>query len=355
LLNSGVLEETAEGKSTGGRPPIKLRYRPESRLAIGMVMFNGNILAALTDMDGAQKNYLEIPVNGSKPEAMLLAMNVAAEKILADTSRDNVLGVGVGAPGIVDFENGIIDISVSQGWLDGGIEVKAYLERALQLPVYVTNRSRVAALGEYQVGVGQKVSALVYMFIGKGIAAGITVNGDLYHGHNSGAGEAGHISVDPDGPLCARGNRGCLEVYASEAAITAQARAAAREHKNNLLHHKVGGDLERLTADIVIEAALRGDVAARSVLFEAGTKVGFVISILIDLFAPEMITIGGPIGTKAGPLILQPAIKEAQLRTLPRSFKATRIVTGELGDKAGAIGAAVMVIHNTPINLLFGD
>jgi len=355
LLEAGVLEEVGEGMSTGGRPPIKLRYRPDSRMVVGVVLFDNQIQAALTDMEGNPLNYLEIPIYQTTPESMLCSMKEAALQILEGVPRDRVLGVGVGTPGLVDFETGVIEISVSKGWLKGGIRVQELLERELELPVYVANRSRVAALGEYQVGVGHGISNLIYLFLGQGIVAGVVIDGQLYLGSGSGSGEIGHVSVAPEGPLCDCGNRGCLECYATEAAILAHARSIARENVDSLLQEAVDGHLERLTMVQVIQAARQDDPSALAVLTDAGTKVGFAVSILIDLFDPEMVIIGGPIGSNAGEFLLPPVIREAQLRTLPRSLRKTRIVVGELGTKAVAIGAAVLAINHTPVDAVFGS
>lgn len=355
LLQVGVLEEVGEGMSTGGRPPIKLRYRPDSRMVVGVVLFDNRIQAALTDMEGNPLDYLEIAIHETTPESMLGSMREAARQILGDVPRDRVLGVGVGTPGLVDFETGVIEISVSKGWLKGDIRVKEYLERALELPIYVANRSRVAALGEYRVGVGREVSNLIYLFLGQGIVAGIVIDGHLYLGSGSGSGEIGHVSVDPEGPLCDCGNRGCLECYATEAAILAHARSIARENVDSLLQHAVDGHLERLTMDQLIQTARQDDPSALAVLTDAGTRVGFAVSIMIDLFDPEMVIIGGPIGSHAGDFLLPSVVREAQLRTLPRFVRRTRIVVGELGTKAVAIGAAVLAINHTPVDAIFGS
>jgi glucokinase-like ROK family protein len=354
LLQAGVLEEVGQGQSTGGRRPVKLRYRPESRLAVGLALSDNRIQAVLTDMEGSLISYLEIPMREVTPETMLHSMQKAAEHILKEVPAHKVLAVGVGTPGIVDFETGVIELSVSRGWLEDGIRVKQFLENELNLTVYVANRSRVAALGEYQSGICRDVSDLIYLFLGQGIAAGIVIDGRLYLGSGSSSGEIGHVSVVPDGPLCDCGNRGCLEVYATEAAILARARALVREHTESRLHGAVDGHLERLTIDYVIEAAKKGDPAALAVLADAGTKVGLAVSTLVDLFNPEMVIIGGPIGSNAGQLLLDPIKKEAQRRTLSRPYAMTSIVNGTLGTKAVAIGAAVLAINHTPVDVIFG-
>lgn len=353
LLDLGILEEKGKGVSTGGRPPIKLRYRPESRVTVGVVLFDDEVQVALTDMEGVELNYVRRPLPRSTPEAMLEAMRDGVLCILESVPRSKVLGVGVGAPGIVDFETGVIEISVSKGWLDGGIRVRQFLENALGLPVYVANRSRVAALGESRVGVGQGVSNLIYLFLGEGIVAGIVIDGGLYRGTGWTSGEIGHVSVAPDGPLCRCGNRGCLEVYASEAALVAQARSIAREEPDSLLAQAVEGRLERLTMEHLIAAAQQGDAAALSVLSDAGTRVGFAISTLIDLFDPQMVVVGGPIGCRVGKLLLGPVTEEVRRRTLPLALEGTKIVIGELGTKAVAIGAAVLALNYTSVDRIF--
>ena len=353
LLAIGLLEEVGVGPSTGGRRPIKLAYRPASRKAIGLVMFNNRIQAALTDMEGVALNSLEIPLEGLSPEAMLSTMKSAAQQIMRGVAPEELLGIGVGAPGIVDFESGIIEISIGTPWLEGGIHVKTYLAETLKLPVYVANRSQVAALGENLAGVGRNVSNLIYFVLDQGIVAGFVIHGSLYLGSGFASGQIGHVSIEPDGPLCRCGNRGCLQLYASEEAILARARAVAREAVSSLLWQETDGRVERLTTDMVFEAARRGDASALAVMNEAGTKVGFAIATLINLFDPEMVVLGGTIGTQAGDLLLKPATREAQMRALPRSFQKTRIVTGTLGTNALAIGAAVLAIKNTPISMIF--
>jgi glucokinase len=305
-------------------------------------------------MEGNPLKFLTLPLYGATPENMLGSMKEAVEQLLTDVAREKVLGVGVGVPGIVDFTTGVIEISVGRGWLEGGIQVKETLEAELKLPVYVANRSRVAALGEYQSGIGRSVSNLIYLFLGQGIAAGIVIDGQLYFGSGSSTGEIGHVSIAPDGPLCDCGNRGCLEVYATEAAILAKARALARENQDSLLHAMVDSHLEGLTIEHVIEAARQDDEPALEIFAEVGLKVGMAVSNLINLFNPEMVIIGGPVGSNAGQLLLDPVIREAQRRTLPRAFNMAKIVTGTLGTQAVAIGSAVLAINHTPVDAIFG-
>ena len=135
LIQLGILEEVGQGVSTGGRRPIKLRYRPESRVAVGVVLSQNRIQTALTDMEGSPLKYLDVSIEADTPDSMLTSMKEAVEQLLKDVPRDRVLGIGAGTPGVVDSKSGVIEISVSKGWLQDGIEVRSFLETELELPV----------------------------------------------------------------------------------------------------------------------------------------------------------------------------------------------------------------------------
>lgn len=351
LIAAGLVEEADTGQSTGGRRPIRLRLRPESRMAVGVVMFDNRVRATLTDLAGKPMHYVEIDMQGSGPNSMLQVMQQAIERVIGSVPYQSVVGVGVGVPGVVDHKTGTIRISVSFGWRNHGTNVREYLQKAVGLPVFVANRSRVAALGECRIGVAQGIENLVYLFLGQGIVAGIVIDGQLYFGPGSSAGEIGHVSIFPDGPLCACGNRGCLEVYATEAALLARARALARENPSSRLNSSLN-EPEVLTIAHVVQAAEAGDPEALKVFDEGGTHVGMAVATLISLFNPDMVVVGGPTGCIAGHLLLAPIVREARRRTLPHVLNATRIVAGTLGLEAGAVGAAVLAITQTPITRL---
>ncbi len=349
LIEAGILEETGAEASTGGRPPMQLSYHPESRVAVGVVQFDTQLRATVTDLEGNPLSTLEMPFYAFNPDSMMRAIVDIVNVALANWPRELVIGVGVGVPGLVDFYSGVLESFASKGWLDVRIKIQDYLRQELNLPIYVVNRSRVAALGEHRAGVGKGTRNLIYLFIGQGIVAGIILDGRLFFGSRYSGGEIGHVPVVPDGPLCKCGNRGCLEVYANEAAILASARSMAKAATGSSLYQGLGGRLELMTLDYILQAVRQDDPVALRVFEEAGTKIGYAVSTLINLFDPEMVILGGPIGSGAGDALLKPVIKEAQLRTIPRSFANAKIVTGALGTEAATIGAAVLAITQTPI------
>jgi predicted NBD/HSP70 family sugar kinase len=259
MLRAGLLEETGKHESSGGRPSGKLSYRPESRLAVGVVLFDDEIRATLTDLDGKPLNTLDSPLSFSTPDGMLQAIQQMTWQVLQGTDRAHVLGVGIGMPGVVDFSTGILDAFSTKGWFNLDLNIRDALRERLALPVFVANRSRVAALGEQRVGVGRGATHLIYLYLGQGIVAGIVLDGQLYLGALSSAGEIGHVSLDRNGPLCACGNRGCLSAYATQDVMLARARAMAREHPQSRLAEPASGRLESLTLADLLKAAQQSE------------------------------------------------------------------------------------------------
>jgi len=355
MLQSGLLEPLGPASSSGGRPPSLFRYRPAARFAAGVTLFDSQIIAALTDLEGNQLQFCRLSWQGTDPDDLLAAMAGAVEQLIAGVDRRHVLGVGVGLPGIIDVPSGQVAQCISMGWLGRPIPARQILFDRLGLPVLVANRSRIAALGELRAGVGRGLDSLLYLFVGEGVVAGIALAGGIYFGASSSAGEIGHTTVAPGGALCRCGNRGCLELYTSEAAILAMALANAREAPDSELYQSTRGNLQTLTMPAVLACARQGDPPAVAALNEAGTYLGMALSTALNLLNPQMLVIGGPVGCRAGPLLLEPTVREIQRRTLPLTLSAVRIVTGTSEDQCAALGAAALALDGVGIERLVAE
>jgi glucokinase len=207
----------------------------------------------------------------------------------------------------------------------------------------VENDANAAALGEAWVGAGRGVRDLVYITVSTGIGGGLILGGRLYRGANGTAGEIGHTIIDPEGPRCHCGNRGCLEVLASGTAIAAEAReGVARGERTSL--QRLAGRPESLTAAEVAEAARRGDAFAAGIYRRAGSRIGLVLSNLLTLVNPALIVIGGGV-SKTGDLLFGPIREVLAARRYPAPALGARVVPAGLGDDAGIIGAAALVYH----------
>lgn len=357
MLEIGLLVKVGQAASTGGRRPMLLGYNPTGKMAVGVTMFDNELLAVTTDMEGCPLKFLRHPWSGQRFDDLVEQMIEMVQELCTQEECQRVVGVGAGMPGVVDVDRGTIVEYVTAGrHMETPIEVRRIMEEALCLPVIVANRSRTAALGELRAGVGRDVRNLIYLSIGRGVVAGIVIGGEIYFGTNFSSGEIGHNTVVPDGPLCGCGNRGCLEMYTSAGSMVARAIAKARSTPTSLLRQAINdGNLQLMTLDIVLDCARQGDPAAREVLDETGVYIGIALSDAVNLLNPEMIVLGGPIGWKAGPLLIEPALREIERHALPMSISCVRLVVGSEGSESAATGAAVLALKNTTIEKIFAS
>ncbi|MGI8915481.1 MAG: ROK family protein [Chloroflexota bacterium] len=341
LQRAGVLVEAGAGKSNGGRRPQLLRFEPQARFAIGVEMGERDLHTVLVDLDGTVLQREVTVAQGTAPEPVLAAATASIARLLRQAPRPQVLGIGFAAPGLVDIESGVVHTAVGYDW--GEVPLAALLQERTGLPVAVANRSKAAALGEFYSGAGVGARLLVYVYIGRGIAAGIVRDGALEAGANSSAGEIGHITIEPAGSLCDCGNRGCLHTLAAGVVLLAQARAQLRQDGGELLRARCGGVPERLTTVQLAEAARDGDSIAAPLVQASGRYLGIAAATVINLFNPDRLILGGPLAA-AGPVFLDAVRDEARRRALAVPFSAVQICPSALGSDAGAIGAAALVL-----------
>lgn len=344
LLRTGIAQHVGLGDSTGGRPPALLEFNPSAAYALGARMHDHQWGIVITDLDAKVHRRLDIHISGDTPEAAVAALQKGVNTLRATLDVRRLLpAIGLGTPGLVDVHTGVIKTAVDVGWFE--VPIQAMVEEKLGMRTFVANRSKVGALAEYWVGAKQGAKEIIYISIGTGVAAGIVHEGRLYLGVNSSAGELGHITILPDGPLCRCGNRGCLQALVSEAAIADRARTRLREQRDSLLWQLADHYPERVTAVMVFQAAEQHDPIACELVAETAQYLGIAIANLINLFNPERIVLGGPVGQDSQ-VLLAPLTAEVQRRAMAYPLSATQIATSTLGADAGAIGAAVLVLQH---------
>ena len=344
LLGFGLVCERGLGNSSGGRPPVMLEFNPNAAQAVGARLRDHRWGIVLTDLDARVVQHLDVPINDLSPRAAVAALHAGVNQITSHVDRSRLLpAIGIGTPGLVDMATGIVKTAVDVGWYD--VPIREMIETDLQMRAFVANRSRVGALAELWHGRERNLENLIYISIGTGIAAGIVINGELLMGANSSAGEFGHITVLPDGPLCRCGNRGCLQALVSGPAIANRAREQLRHNAHSRLLDLVEGHPERITPETVFAAAQEGDELSQQIVIDTATYLGIAVANLINLFNPELIVLGGPVGQN-GQILLEPLRMEVQRRAMAYPLSATQIVTSTLGADAGAIGAAVLVLQH---------
>ncbi|MEP6691203.1 MAG: ROK family protein, partial [Gemmatimonadaceae bacterium] len=246
------------------------------------------------------------------------------------------LGVGVGAPGPLDRENGVVIVAPNLGWRN--FPLRDEVSSRIRLPVTLDNDANCATVGEWWQGAAKGGRNVVGLTIGTGIGGGLILDGKLYHGSSDVAGEIGHTTIDAAGRYCRCGNYGCLEAYASGPAIAQRAREALERDEVSSLHTIVAGDLDKLTAAIIYDAAKDGDALALEVVRDTAKFLGTGLANILNLFNPDVVVIAGGV-TKAGEPLFEPLRAEVKRRAFRPAVEACRIVPGSLPGTAGMVGA----------------
>ncbi|NBF39458.1 MAG: ROK family protein, partial [Spirochaetes bacterium] len=261
LFDRGLARAVGFGSSSGGRPPTLVEFNPNAAFALGASMQDYQWTVVRANLNGEIADRETSAMSDLSPEAAVDAISSCVSRLRERARGERLLpSIGVGTPGLVDMRSGVIVSAADMGW--SNVEFGALVQERTDLPAIVVNRSKVAALAEYWHDSTTGVQDLIYATVGTGVAAGIIHRGELYLGTNSSAGELGHITVLPDGPVCACGNRGCLQQLVSEEAIAQRARAALRESHDGALMEAVGNHPEQIVASQVLEAAEAADPTA---------------------------------------------------------------------------------------------
>jgi glucokinase len=271
-----------------------------------------------------------------------------AERAIATTRREapgaEILGVGVGAPGPLDTKRGIVLLTPNLGWVN--MPLRQLIHDRLGLPAALDNDANCAVLGEWWVGAARGARHAIGITIGTGIGGGLIVDGRLYHGASDVAGEIGHTTIDTEGRRCKCGNYGCLEAYASGPNIALRAVEEMEAGAESRLRALVGGDLSKITAQTVYQAAADGDELALEVVNDTAKFLGVGIGNLLNVFNPEVVVVCGGV-TLAGDHLFEPLRREVARRAFKPAVNACRIVPGELAGTAGVYGAAKIFLDQT--------
>jgi predicted NBD/HSP70 family sugar kinase len=331
LIEDHLVDEAAPGRSRTGRPPTMLDLNASAGYAIGADLGVDYLLVVALDLKGR-------PIwrkRAIKPERADLREDVASLGLLIEEAMRAMpptprgpLGIGVGVHGLVDPARGQLVFAPNLGWRD--VPVADLLAGRFSVPILVANEANAGAIAETWVGVAREVRNLVYLSIGIGLGAGIVIDGELYRGSTGTAGEFGHTTVDPSGPLCNCGNRGCLEMFVSERALVSD------------LQPLQSGSAT-VAADQVFRAAEEGDPAAIAALRRAGEYLGIGVAGVVNTFNPQLIIIGGPMA-RGGDYLLGPVQQVVEQRALAHPRQSASVVLSTLGESACAVGCGVMIL-----------
>lgn len=349
LLEQGILNEcesqtSLEGRGVG-RPRSAICLVNDSRYAIGVHMRVGIFRVTILDLLGHVVSFREKEFSSDSP-ARTVMEDIAStiEEIIANCGieRSKILGVGVGASGLVDYRSGVNLLASNFGWRD--VPMREWLHDLLQLPVVIDNNVRCMALGEAMFGAGRGIKSLAFIYGRFGVGAGIVVDGKVFRGSGLGAGEIGHTIILPQfGPLCRCGQHGCLEPLVSEPSLVYQAEMAADQHPNSLLALTMRDTSIKRPIKRLFVAAKEGDPWARQLIETSADYLGIALANLVNLINPEMIILGGLFAEEQETIlpIAREAMREHAFGGLGEKV---RIQATAFGWQAGMIGAAALAL-----------
>jgi len=344
LIADGFAREIGRDASAGGRPGVLLDLNPDGGWIIGGEIAVGRLSVVVANLRAEIAWRREAPYAKDAGLETVLGRLDSLLRQAADAARSaerRLLGVGVTVPGLVDVDSGTLVFEPNMGWRDVPLEER--LRDTLRLPTFIDNDANAAALAERYFGAAQDVDDLAYVVANIGLGAGLVLGGQIFSGASGYAGEAGHTTIDPDGPLCRCGNRGCWERLASLRALIERVERGLQDGRaSRIPSHANGGEID---LPAIVEAAREGDDLARQALRETGRHLGIGIANLINLLNPQLVAFGGSLSLAHE--FLMPAIREVVAeRAMGELGRASRLVVSTLAADACVLGGVALVLHD---------
>jgi predicted NBD/HSP70 family sugar kinase len=331
LLREGLVREVDQAPSNGGRPAILLGLVADAAHAIGCKISPDRVTAVDVRLDGEPLDFEERPFDVAAPDGIERLADLIAELATRWTrSGSRLLGVGLGVPGIVDAELGVVEAPIL-GW--PAVRLAEIVRDRVGVPILIDNDVNTLAVSERLYGRGRSADDVLTVTIGRGVGLGIVAGGVLLRGHRGGAGEFGHVAISEDGPACECGNRGCLEAVVADPALIAQAIVARVIPDDS----SVAAGVARLLA-----AADDGDGRALDIYARAGTRLGRAVAGLVNVFDPALVIVGGE-GTAAWQYLGQAFDAALAAHTFP-PLAGVEIIVDRWDDRRWAAGAAALVL-----------
>jgi predicted NBD/HSP70 family sugar kinase len=327
LIERGLVYEHEVGASTGGRPPILLALNPRAGLVVGVKLTETQLVAALTDLGAEIVERRAVRLGADhRPETVATVLVELVAELRAAHPSGRILGLGLGMAGAIDRPAGVCRFSPFFGWRD--VALRDLLETRLGLPVAIENDVNTLTLAEQWFGAGVGVADFLVVTLGRGVGMGMVLDGRLYRGGRGAGGEFGHLTIEPDGPRCPCGKRGCLEALVADPALVGALTA--------VLGRPIG-----LAAAAALARA--GDGAAAGIFARAGRTLGLALAHLVNVFNPTLLIVGGE-GVQVLDLLLPSLETALAAHCFDGLFADVKLVAEPWGDDAWARGAAGLML-----------
>lgn len=310
---------------------------------IGIDLGGTKILAAVIDKDGLILSRAKKRTKAEKGEDSVLKRLVSASHEAMDTAGvkpEQVMGIGMGCPGPLNPVKGIIHEAPNLGWKD--FHLKEAMENALGLQTHLFNDVNAGTWGEYKLGAGQGCNSCIGVFVGTGIGGGIVIDGKLHDGASFCAGEVGHICLDPNGPVCGCGARGCMEAFASRTALTRDIWTEIKRGKKSVISDSVKKSGEQIRSKILRDAYLGGDEVVCKTIDNSLNYLADGLTSIVHILNPEKIILGGGVVEALGEVYMEKVSQRMKRRAFKSMMAPLEIVEARLGDDAGILGAGLL-------------
>jgi glucokinase-like ROK family protein len=317
----------------------------DARWLIGLDLAHNQFRGAVVNLRGKIREVVTLPVNERTGDEALALVYKILDQLIEGISQP-LLGIGVGAPGLINTTEGMVVNSVNLNWLN--LPLTSLLKRRYHLPVYVLNDSQAVAIGEYTYGKEHQADEdLIVINVRHGIGAGIVINGVLFQGDSGSAGEIGHIVVVPEGgALCRCGKKGCLETVASAQALIKRVRSLVSQYPNSQLAQ----DPQGINLETIENAFINSDPLACQTVLETAHYIGIAISSLVGILNIQKIILVGDM-TRFGEPWLDEIKKMMMNTSLAEAAQNTRVEIGQLSENGIILGASAIMVNN--YSLLF--
>lgn len=342
LISRDLVSEVGFAPSSSGRRGILLKISEDSHHLIGIDLSRQDFRGAIANLRGEIRHRENLPLHNLDGDA---ALELVYDLInaLVEKSTSPLLGIGIGAPGLVDSHKGVLQQSVNLNWRY--IQFRNLLESRFNLPVYMANDCQVAALAVHTFYNQEDAELpLVVINAGWGVGSGIILKNQLLHGHPVGAGEIGHVKVVENGELCACGNSGCLETVASSRAIIKRVRDRIEDNPDSSLR-KMIPDPDQVSIESAILALEAGNEDVRQMVYEAGIALGIAAANLVGVLGRCRILLRGEVSL-FGQILIDTIWEELEKRTLPSLARVSTLDILDVGPDIVIQGASALILQN---------
>ncbi len=347
LNEHGFVREIGTQSSGAGRPGTLLTLNPFAGYIVSCEIAVDYLEVLVTDFAPNVIWQIKEPtaIGASQSEVLARMVSLLKEAVeKGKTASTKLLGIAVGVPGMVDQESGTILFAPNLKWRN--VPLLDLLEQeSFGAPIFVDNEANMAALGEHFFGAAQEYSEILYLSGNIGLGGGFLSNGHLRRGANGVAAEYGHMTMDPNGELCNCGNYGCWETLVSQVGLFKKVINAIRNGESSILTERIQGQWERLSVEMIVEAAQSGDQVAIHALEEIGHSLGIGIASLLNALNPEIVVLGGILSI-ASDFLFPVVNEEIQKRALPWNRETVKIIRAAHGSDAAVKGGIATVYQS---------